>query len=377
MPTEEPKKPEEEKPALPEEHRDGVSKGEEKKEEKPTPVDHLVESQHTLTIGGKELKYTVVTGTMVLKEETADREKKAEGEKPKAQVFFTAYTKDGVKDKSKRPVTFSFNGGPGSASVWMHLGMLGPRRVVLEFDGNLPQPPFQLTDNEYSLLDETDLVFIDPVSTGYSRPVEGQKPKEWHGFKKDIQSVGDFIRLYTTRYGRWLSPKFLIGESYGTTRAAGLAGYLQERHGLYLNGVMLISSVLDFTTLDFNSTTTCPTSCLARLRCHGLVSQKAASAPSAAKPAERSGNFRAGRDAAALLKGDGLTRRERDEVVEKLARYTGLSPVFILRSNLRINDQHFFKELLRDRNRTVGRLDSRFIGRDRWASPSSPNTIRC
>jgi len=285
---------------MPEEPKKPKGEKEEKKEEKPTPVDNLVESKHSLTIGGKELKYTVVAGTMVLKEETADREKEAEGEKPKAQVFFTAYTKDGVRNKAKRPVTFSFNGGPGSASVWMHLGMLGPRRVVMTFEGDLPQPPFELTDNEYSLLDETDLVFIDPVSTGYSRPVEGQKPKDWHAFKKDIQSVGDFIRLYTTRYGRWLSPKFLIGESYGTTRAAGLTGYLQERHGLYLNGIMLISSVLDFTTLDFNLNNDLPyilylPGYAATAWYHRVLSSGTAPAPSVAKPVEGSGKICPGR----------------------------------------------------------------------------------
>ncbi len=206
-------------------------------------------TKHKVRIGGREIKYTVTAGTMILKEETADSEKESDGEKPRAEVFFVAYTKDGVGTKAKRPITFSFNGGPGSASVWLHLGVLGPRRVVLTDEGKLPKPPFKLTDNQYSILDETDLVFIDPVSTGYSRAVEGQKPKEWHGFKKDIESVGDFIRLYTTRNNRWLSPKFLAGKSYGTTRAAGLSGYLQERHGLYLNGLILISSVLDFTTL--------------------------------------------------------------------------------------------------------------------------------
>ena len=198
-------------------------KPEEKKEEKPAPKDNLVETKHRVRIGGKEIRYTVTAGTIVLKEETADSEKEAEGEKPRVQIFFIAYTRDGVRDKSKHPLTFSFNCGPGSSSVWLHLGVLGPRRVVLKDDGNLPAPPFKLTDNQFSLLDETDLVFIDPVSTGYSRPVEGQKPKEWHGFKKDIESVGDFIRLYTTRYNRWLSPKFLAGESYGTTREIGRA----------------------------------------------------------------------------------------------------------------------------------------------------------
>src|SRR3972149_4831380 len=160
-------------------------KPEEKKEEKPAPKDNLVVTKHKVKIGGREVRYTVTAGTMILKEETADREKEAEGEKPRAQVFFVAYTKDGNGAKSaggtpalrKRPITFSFNGGPGSSSVWLHLGVLGPRRVVLTDDGELPPPPFRLTDNQYSNLDETDLVFIDPVSTGYSRAVDGQEPK--------------------------------------------------------------------------------------------------------------------------------------------------------------------------------------------------------
>jgi carboxypeptidase C (cathepsin A) len=310
---------------------------------------------------------------MVMKEEAGDREKEAEGEKPRAQVFFVAYTKDDVDDKSKRPITFSFNGGPGSSSVWLHLGTLGPRRVVLEFDGNLPRPPFQLADNEFSLLDETDLVFIDPISTGYSRPVEGQKPKDWHGFKKDIESVGDFIRLYTTRYGRWLSPKFLAGESYGTTRAAGLSGYLQERHGMYLNGLMLISAVLDFTTIDFQVNNDLPyimflPGYAATAWYHGALRVR--------KPLQKLlaevEKFAQGEYASALLKGDSLTKSERASAVEKMARYTGLSANFIERSNLRINDQHFFKELLRSRGLTVGRLDSRFTGVDRLGVTQQP-----
>ncbi len=353
--------------------KEEAKKPEEKKEEKPAPKDNLVETRHKVTIDGKEIAYTVVAGTMVLKEETADREKEAEGDKPKAQVFFVAYTKDDVADASKRPLTFSFNGGPGSSSVWLHLGILGPRRAVLEFDGSLPPPPFQLTDNEYSLLDQTDLVFIDPVSTGYSRPVEGQKPKEWHGFKKDIQSVGDFIRLYTTRANRWLSPKFLIGESYGTTRAAGLSGYLQERHGLYLNGLMLVSAVLDFTTLDFNVNNDLPfimflPGYAATAWYHHKVRVRKP-LQSLLKEVEK---FALGEYAAALLKGDTLTRAERNVIVEKLSRFTGLSPEFIERSNLRIKDGHFFKELLRERGLTVGRLDSRFTGIDRLGVTEKP-----
>ena len=299
-----------------------AKKAEEKKDEtKPKPKDNLVETKHSIKIGGKEINYTVTTGTIVMKEETPDREKEAEGEKPRAQIFFVAYTKDDVDDQSKRPITFSFNGGPGSSSVWLHMGLLGPRRVMMEFDGNLPKPPFQLTDNVYSLLDETDLVFIDPVSTGYSRPVEGQKPSEWHGFKKDIASVGDFIRLYTTRYNRWLSPKFLAGESYGTTRAAGLSGYLQERHGLYLNGIMLISAVLNFSTIEFHIGNDLPF--IMFLPAYAAVAwyhhQLKVHKPlqTLLKEVEK---FAFGEYADALMKGNALAPRERRLIIEKLAR---------------------------------------------------------
>lgn len=339
---------------------------EEKKEEKPKAVDNLVTSKHSVRIAGKTIKYTVTAGTMVLKEETADREKEAEGEKPRAQIFFVAYTKDGVTDPSKRPLTFSFNGGPGSSSVWLHLGVLGPRRVLMKDDGELPKPPYQLKDNEYSILDDTDLVFIDPMNTGYSRPVAGEKPKEWHGFKKDIESVGDFIRLYATRYNRWLSPKFLIGESYGTTRASGLSGYLQERHGMYLNGLMLISAVLDFTTIDFNVNNDLPyimflPGYTATAWYHDVL-QPHRPLQEWLREAEE---FALGDYARALLRGDSLTREERAEIVKRTAYFTGISEQFIERSNLRINDQHYFKELLRERGLTVGRLDARLIGRDR------------
>ena len=347
---------------------------EKKKDEKSAPKDNLVTTKHSITIGGKEIKYTVITGTMVLKEETADREKESEGEKPRAEIFFIAYTKNGVKDKSRRPVTFSFNGGPRSSSVWLHMGLLGPRRVVQEFDGDLPRPPFQLTDNEYSLLDETDLVFIDPVSTGYSRAAEGQKPVEYHGFKKDIESVGDFIRLYTTRYNRWLSPKFLAGESYGTTRAAGLSGYLFDRHGMMLNGIMLISSVLDFATIDFAFGNDLPyivylPGYAATAWYHDALTTPHKTLQNLLKEVEE---FALRDYASALLKGDALMPEERAIVIEKLARYTGLSPAFLERTNLRIKDQHFFKELLRERGQTVGRLDSRFVGLDRSGVTETP-----
>lgn len=359
-------------------------KPEEKKpeEKKPEPKDNLVETKHSLVIGGQEIKYTVTAGTIVMKEETPDREKESEGEKPKASFFFVAYTRDGVDDKSKRPLTFSFNGGPGSSSVWLHLGLLGPRRVVMGDAGALLPPPYGLTDNEFSLLDQTDLVFIDPVSTGYSRPVEGQKAREFHDFKKDIETVGDFIRLFTTRYGRWLSPKFLIGESYGTTRAAGLSGYLQERHGLYLNGIMLVSAVLDFSTLEFEPGNDLPyvlflPTYAATARYHGKVRSR--------KPLKKFlaevEKFAFGEYAAALSKGAALSKRQQTLIAEKLARYTGLGQEYIQQTNLRPVIFRFCKELLRDKRRTVGRLDSRFLGMDRdaageaWESDPSMDAI--
>ncbi len=348
-------------------------KKEEKKDEKPTPKDNLVETKHSVKINGKTVKYTVTTGTMVLKEEAWDKDKEAEIEKPRAQIFFVAYTLDGVKNKAKRPITFSFNGGPGSSSVWLHMGVLGPRRVVLTDEGEMPPPPFKLTDNAYSLLDETDLVFIDPMSTGFSRPVEGEHAREWHKFTKDIASVGDFIRLYSTRYKRWLSPKFLAGESYGTTRSAGLSGYLQERHGMFLNGLILISAVLDFTTIDFNINNDLPyilfvPAYAATAWYHGALKFKAP-LQTVIKEAKE---FAMGEYATALLKGTSLSVAERKNVVEKLSYYTGISKEFIERTNLRILDQHYFKELLRERGKTVGRLDSRFTGMDRIGVTATP-----
>ena len=339
-------------------------KDEEKKDEKSTPKDNIVTTKHSVKIGGKALKYTVTTGTIVLKEEVNDKD--GEIEKARAQIFFTAYTLDGVRDKAKRPITFSFNGGPGSSSVWLHLGVLGPRRVVMTNEGEMPKPPFKLTDNEYSIFDETDLVFIDPMSTGFSRPVDGEKSKEWHTFQKDIASVGDFIRLYATRYNRWLSPKFLAGESYGTTRAAGLSGYLADRHGMLLNGLMLVSSVLDFTTVDFNHNNDLPyilfmPGYTATAWYHGKLDKK----KSLKAWLKESEEFASGEYTTALMKDGALTKEERRKVAEKLSYLTGISVDFIERGNLRIHTFHFFKELLRDQGKTVGRLDSRYTGMDR------------
>lgn len=337
----------------------------EEKKEKPEIKDQIVVTQHSIILGGEELRYTVTTGTVVLKEEP-DREQEYEGEQPKAQLFFVAYTKDGISDPASRPLTFSFNGGPGSSSVWLHMGLLGPRRIVMTDEGGLPKPPYRLADNEFSLLDKTDLVFIDPVGTGYSRPADGEKARQFHGFKKDIESVGDFIRLYATRYNRWLSPKFLLGESYGTTRASALSGYLQTRHGLYLNGIVLVSTALDFGTLDFTPGNDLPyvlflPSYAATAWYHDVLKFHE---PLQTLLAEVE-DFAVNEYAPALLKGDNLPEGERRVVLRKLARFTGLSAEYLDRSNLRVSDFRFFKELLRARGRTVGRLDSRFLGIDR------------
>ncbi len=330
------------------------------------PEDNLSVTHHSVTINGKELKYTATTGTMVLKEET-DKE----GEKPKASIFFVAYTLDDVEDTSKRPVTFSFNGGPGSSSVWLHLGVLGPRRVKPDEHGNPPQPPYQLTNNEFSILDKTDLVFIDPVSTGFSRAVPGEEAKQFHGFQKDIESVGNFILLYLGRYQRWRSPKFLIGESYGTTRACGLSGYLQDKRGMYLNGIMLVSVVLNFQTIRFAAGNDLPyilflPTYTATAYWHNRLDQlETDTDDSFTKILEDAREFALGDYTLALMQGSNLSDRRRQAIVKKLATYTGLSTDYIEKTDLRIKINRFCKELLRDEGETVGRFDSRFKGIDR------------
>jgi carboxypeptidase C (cathepsin A) len=342
--------------------------------EGPSPSDRLVVTRHRTVVGGRELRYTATAGTIVLREEAEksdDGGPTAEGERPRAAIFFVAYTLDDVEDAAARPLTFSFNGGPGSASVWLHLGLLGPRRVLLDEDGNPPPPPYRLVENEQTLLDVSDLVFIDPVNTGYSRVVPGEAARQFHGFKRDIESVGDFIRLYTSRYRRWRSPKYLIGESYGTTRAGGLAGYLQERHGLYLNGLMLISAVLNFGTLEFDPGNDLPAILF-------LPTYTASAFYHGRLPPELQRDLRAtlaeveafalGEYAAALLQGANLGPERRAQVAARLARYTGLSAEYLERCDLRVRDERFVKELLRADGRTVGRLDSRFKGIDRDAA---------
>jgi carboxypeptidase C (cathepsin A) len=331
-------------------------------EKKEVPTDDVVSTQHSITIKRRKLNYTVTTGRVVLRQEVLT-EGKFDGHVPKAEVFMTSYTVDGA-DPAKRPVTFAFNGGPGSSSVWLHMGLLGPRRVVSGDVGELTPPPYALVDNTETLLAHSDLVFIDPVSTGYSRALKGEKPDDYHGFKADLESVGEVIRLWTTRNGRWMSPKFLAGESYGTLRAAGLAEHLQTRYGMYLNGLMLISSVLDFATLDFNEGNDLAYSLYvptyaAIAHYHGLHGSR--SLPEVLAEAEEF----ASRDYLwALARGARLSAEERASVLSRLASLTGLSEDYLDRVDLRIEHIRFFTELLRSRRRVVGRLDARFTGWD-------------
>ncbi len=343
---------------------------EDKRETEPVPEDNIVASQHTLRLKGRNIRYTAEVGTLVLREEV-----EKEGHKPKAEMFFVAYTRDGIRNRRKRPLTFSFNGGPGSSSVWMHLGLLGPKRVPVSSDDANPanrlSPPFEVTDNEFTLLEETDLVFIDPVGTGYSRPLSGKKsdPHEFFSFRRDLDSVGEFIRLYTSRHSRWNSPKFLIGESYGTTRAAGLSGHLQDRHGMYLNGIMLVSAVLDFQTLLFNPGNDLPytlyvPSYALTARFHNRLMPEYLEMKESEFLIEVR-DFAEGDYNLALMKGNRLDEKDRLDVAGRLAGYIGVETEYVLRSNLRIPIMRYVRELLRSDGRTVGRFDSRITGYDR------------
>lgn len=321
---------------------------------KDTPEQPPVVTHHEIHVGGKVLKYTATAGLMPLRNNDGEIE---------ANIFFMAYTLDG-QTPERRPLTFSFNGGPGSASVWLHLGAIGPKRVRMQPDGMMPAPPYQLVDNEYTWLDQTDLVFIDPVGTGYSRAVKPDLKRKFLGVRGDIESVGEFIRLYLGRYERWSSPLFLVGESYGTTRAAGLSGYLVE-HGIAFNGIMLISSVLNFQTLEFATGNDLPYVLYLPTYAAAAWYHKKLG-PDLQQDFQKLRNeveqWAATGYAEALAKGDRLTAEERNAALDKLARYTGLSKTYLDQSNLRVEQSHFCKELLRDRKLVAGRLDSRFTG---------------
>ncbi|WIX81838.1 peptidase S10 [Amycolatopsis carbonis] len=348
-------------------------------EKPPEPVDDLVTTHHTLTVKRRKLAYTAQAGRVVLRQEVL-KEGKSEGHKPKAEVFLTSYTLDDA-EPGTRPVTFAFNGGPGSSSIWLHMGLLGPRRVLSGDVDDLVAPPYGIEDNTETLLQHSDLVFIDPVSTGYSRVTEGGESKDYTGFQGDIESVAEIIRLWVSRNERWLSPKFLAGESYGTLRAAALAGHLQDRYGLYLNGLLLISSVLDMGTLRFHEGNDLPYSLYvptyaAIAHYHGFHGDRPLDDVLA--DAE---DFASKELPWALARGARLSTQDRAETVATLASLTGLSESYVDRVNLRIEHVRFFTELLRDRGLLVGRMDGRFTtwevdgGREHMSDDASISRI--
>ena len=315
-----------------------------------------VVSHQQVTINGRVLRYTATAGRLPIK--------RPDG-KIQAEMFFVAYTLDG-ENAGQRPLTFAFNGGPGSASVWLHRGALGPRRVVLQPQGFMPASPYHLQDNQYSLLDKSDLVLVDAIATGWSRAEDEATTKEFLGVQGDLNAFGEFIRLYITRYGRWASPLFLFGESYGTTRAAGLAGYLAER-GISFNGIVLLSTAMDFQTLEFQKNNDLPyvliipSYTMIAAYHHKLAPELT---QDLAKTRAEVEQWASTTYAQALAKGDALSPQERQSVIEQMARYTGLNKEVIDQANLRIDVAQFTHYLLIDQKLRVGRLDGRFTGPD-------------
>ncbi|MBI1334887.1 MAG: peptidase S10 [Armatimonadetes bacterium] len=336
-------------------------KAEEGKKEQTYPLDFSkgpVVTKHKVG----DLKYTATVGLMPINDEFGE---------PEGGIFYIAYTKDGVKDPSNRPVMFSFNGGPGSSSVWLHLGVVGPKRVVMEADGNMPKPPFKLVDNEYTWLENTDLVFIDPIGTGYSRPAKKDGGKKFWSLEGDIESIGEFIRLYLTRNNRWGSKLHLVGESYGTTRAAGLSGHLIEK-GIAFNSIVLVSSILNFQTARFNKGNDLPYQVFLPTYTATAWFHKKTKYKTLESALKASEEFAASDYVLALAKGASMTDAERKTVRSKLSALTGLSEDYVEATDLRVNIHRFCKELLRNEKRTVGRLDSRFKGIDENAATEHP-----
>jgi len=320
-----------------------------------------VVTHHSINVGGKTINYTATAAQMPLKNASGETE---------AHIFYMAYTLDGVSDVARRPLTFSFNGGPGSASMWVHMGGMGPRSPKLMPNGSMPPPPYQLIDNQSTWLDQTDLVFIDPVGTGYSRAKTIEVARRMNGVQGDIQSVGEFMRLYITRNNREMSPLFIAGESYGTFRSAGLAGYLVDR-GIAFNGIILIGTTLNLETIWSRSDDLVYELELPTYAADAYYHKKVPAdlqkkdLKSFLKEVE---GFAMGEYSAALAKGDDLPAAERKAIIDKLVRYCGLDAHYIDESNLRWDVSHFARQLLRDKHESIGRYDGRLT------APASFNT---
>jgi carboxypeptidase C (cathepsin A) len=347
-----------EAPAAQEEHKSEAVKESvgDKEEHYDMTETAPVVTRHQITLDGKPLKYTATAGRLPIK--------RGDG-KIEAEMFFVAYTLDG-QDASKRPLTFAFNGGPGSASIWLHMGALGPKHVVLQPDGFLPPAPYRMADNPYTLLDKSDLVLVDAIGTGFSRAANAELAKKFWGVRGDIEAFSEFIRLYISRYERWGSPLFLLGESYGTTRAAGVAGYLAD-HGVSFNGITLLSTALSFQTLVDSKSNDQPYILL--IPSFTMIAGYHKKLPpdllqDMAKARQESEQWASTEYAQALAKGDALSPAERQRVISQMARYTGLSTQLIDDANLRVDVPKFTHNLLLDQKLRVGRLDGRFTGPD-------------
>jgi len=319
------------------------------------PEPKFSRTQHQVRIGGQVIRYTATVGWLIMKDDAG---------KAVARFGYTAYTRDGLADPARRPVMFAFNGGPGSSSIWLHMGILGPRRVVVNDPGYAPPPPTPRVDNEFSVLDVTDLVMIDPVGTGFSKPLGEAKGADFWGVDQDIKSVGAFIKRYVTENGRWASPKYLLGESYGGMRSAGLAYHLQSVHGMNLNGVVLVSPFLnaasgvDGIEIDLPHALYFPT-LAATAWYHGLVKDKPASIEAFMGDVER---FVYAEYLPALTKGFVIPAEEKRAVATKLAAYTGTSVDYWEKADLRVSHPQFLQELKRGQRTITGRIDSRFVG---------------
>jgi carboxypeptidase C (cathepsin A) len=319
------------------------------------PKEESSMTDHSIKIGGLTIPYKATAATILLKNEK---------DEPTALIYYTAYTRSEVKDLSQRPVAFVYNGGPGSSSVWLHMGSFSPRRVSTVNADATPPAPYKLSENPHCLLDKTDLVFVDPVGTGFSRAVGKAQDKDFWGVDQDVKSLAQFVNTYVSRNGRWNSPKFLIGESYGTFRSAALSNYLQSHDGLYFNGIVLISSVLNLGTISFNAGEDMPyifylPSYAATAWYHKVLKDQP---PNLEPFLVLARKYAQTAYADALMQGSKLGETEKTAVAKGLARFTGLSEEYLVKANLRVNLPQFMKELQRSRGLTTGRLDARFSG---------------
>lgn len=329
----------------------------------PDAGDMPVVTTHSITIGESELTYIAETGMLPLLKNDGTA---------KASMFYVAYTLEG--GESSRPIIYCFNGGPGASAVWLHLGGLGPKRALVNPDATLPPPPYELVANHHTVLQHADLVFIDPVATGYSRPMEDEKADQFFGKRPDIEAMSEFIVLYTTRHHRWGSPKYLCGESYGVFRAAGIADYLQDRHGMFLNGLLLVSGLVDYGTIRSGSTNDLPYSIfLPTLTAVAHFHQQLPSdlQQDLNRAITESRVFASGDYLRALFAGDSLPKDQQEKVASTLSRLTGISKEIVVENRLRISPSMFRKKLLAEKGLICGRYDGRITGRDGDRSSTS------